>query len=75
MDKSTLYMKNHLVALIETKIGWGKGGTWGNKDFEELSERIFNTTNKRLSVTTLKRIWGACCMGSQPKHGHIGHSI
>lgn len=58
MDKSTLYMKDHLVVLIETKLGWGKGGAWGNKDFEELSERIFNTTNKRLSVTTLKRIWG-----------------
>jgi len=51
-------MKDHLVALIETKLAWGKGGTWGNKDFEELGERIFNTTNKRLSVTTLKRIWG-----------------
>lgn len=58
MDKSTLYMKEHLVALIETKLGWGKGSTWGNKDFEEFSERIFRTTNKRLSVTTLKRIWG-----------------
>ncbi len=51
-------MKDHLVAFIETNLGWGKGGTWGNKDFEELSERIFDTTNKRLSVTTLKRIWG-----------------
>lgn len=58
MDKSTLYMKDHLVELIETKLGWGKGDTWGNKDFEKLSERIFNSTNKRLSVTTLKRIWG-----------------
>lgn len=58
MDKSTLYMKDHLVTLIETKLGWGKGATWGNKDFEELSERILDTTNKRLSVTTLKRIWG-----------------
>jgi len=58
MDKSTLYMKDHLVARIETELDWGKGSTWGNKDFEELSERIFDTTNKRLSVTTLKRIWG-----------------
>jgi len=51
-------MKDHLVMLIETKLGWGKGGAWGNKDFEELSELIFSATNKRLSVTTLKRIWG-----------------
>ena len=66
MDKSTLYMKDHLVALIETKIGWGKGGTWGNKDFEELSERICNMTNKRLSVTTLKRIWGRAAWVANP---------
>lgn len=57
MDKSTLFMKDHLVKLIEDKLGWGTGDTWGNKDFEDLSERIFNKTNKRLSVTTLKRIW------------------
>ena len=58
MDKSTLFMKDHLVAHIETLLGWGAGNTWGNKDFEELSERIFKKTGKRLSVTTLKRIWG-----------------
>jgi len=58
MDKSTLFMKDHLVQLIEDKLGWGKGSTWGNKDFEELGERIFQDTRKRLSVTTLKRIWG-----------------
>lgn len=58
MDKSTLFMTDHLVSRIEERLGWDKGGTWGNKDFEELSECIFNTTNKRLSVTTLKRIWG-----------------
>lgn len=51
-------MKDPLVALIENKLGWGKGDTWSNKDFEVLSERIFEETNKRLSVTTLKRIWG-----------------
>lgn len=58
MDKSTLFMKGYLVKHIEDKLGWGKGDTWSNKDFEELSERILSTTNKRLSVTTLKRIWG-----------------
>ncbi len=58
MDTSTLYMKDHLVTQIEKKLGWGNGQTWSNKDFEELSELIFSETNKKLSVTTLKRIWG-----------------
>ncbi|NHF57997.1 hypothetical protein FK220_001505 [Flavobacteriaceae bacterium TP-CH-4] len=51
-------MKNRLVAAIEEKLDWGSGDTWTNRDFEALSEQIFNTTHKRLSVTTLKRIWG-----------------
>ncbi|QCX00516.1 hypothetical protein FGM00_10465 [Aggregatimonas sangjinii] len=58
MDKSTLHIKNHLVRQIEDKLGWGIGATWGNKDFEELSEQILKKTSKRISVTTLKRIWG-----------------
>lgn len=59
-------MKDRLVAIIETKLGWGKGTTWSNKDFEVLSERIFEYTNKRLSVTTLKRIWGRAELVANP---------
>ena len=51
-------MIQHLVAQIECRLGWGSGQNWSNKDFEELSERILTDTKKRLSVTTLKRIWG-----------------
>ncbi len=51
-------MTTHLVSAIEKKLDWGNGDTWTNKDFEALSERILKSTNKRLSVTTLKRIWG-----------------
>ncbi len=58
MDTSKEHMIDHLVGQIETQLGWGSGENWSNKDFEELSERILEHTKKRLSVTTLKRIWG-----------------
>ena len=47
-----------LVQQIEAQLGWGEGSTWTNKDFQELSERIFAHTRQQLSVTTLKRVWG-----------------
>ena len=59
-------MIDSLVAQIEERLGWGSGSDWSNKDFEELSDRIFNSTKKRLSVTTLKRIWGRAEMVANP---------
>lgn len=59
-------MIKDLVARIEAKLDWGNGDNWSNKDFEELSERILIDTNKRLSVTTLKRIWGRAERISNP---------
>ncbi len=47
-----------LVQHIEAQLAWGEGSTWTNKDFQELSERIFDHTRQQLSVTTLKRVWG-----------------
>jgi hypothetical protein len=44
--------------LIESAIGWGDPASWSNEDFDDLSERIFQQTSVRLSVSTLKRIWG-----------------
>jgi hypothetical protein len=44
--------------LIETTLSWGEPASWSNEDFEDLSERIFQKTDVRLSVSTLKRIWG-----------------
>ena len=55
-----------LVLQIEEQLGWGSGQDWSNKDFEALSERIFKATKKRLSVTTLKRIWGRAEMVANP---------
>jgi hypothetical protein len=44
--------------LIETALSWGEPASWSNEDFEDLSERIYQKTAVRLSVSTLKRIWG-----------------
>jgi hypothetical protein len=44
--------------LIETSLGWGDAASWTNEDFDNLSERIFEKTSVRLSVSTLKRLWG-----------------
>lgn len=59
-------VRNQLILLIEQQLEWGKGKNWSNRDFEELSERIFDHTEKRLSVTTLKRIWGRAKSTTNP---------
>jgi hypothetical protein len=43
---------------IEVSLGWGDPASWTNEDFDVLSDRIFEKTAVRLSVSTLKRIWG-----------------
>jgi hypothetical protein len=52
--------------LIEEKTGWGKSENWSNRDFEELSQKIFDLTSVNLSPTTLKRIWGKVKYDSAP---------
>jgi hypothetical protein len=44
--------------LIEQSLNWGDSIIWGNDDFEQLSEKIFDKTKVQLSISTLKRIWG-----------------
>jgi hypothetical protein len=44
--------------LIEQSLKWGDSDVWSNDDFEQLSEKIFDKTKVKLSVSTLKRIWG-----------------
>ncbi len=53
-------------ALIEERLNWGEGEQWSTQDFETLSERIFEKTQVRLSVITLKRIWGKIRYDSRP---------
>ncbi len=51
---------------IEDKLQWGNSEQWTSQDFELLSEKIFEKTQVRLSVTTLKRIWGKVRYESSP---------
>jgi hypothetical protein len=43
---------------IEASLDWGASSSWRNGDFENLSEKIFEKTGVRLSLSTIKRIWG-----------------
>jgi hypothetical protein len=54
------------LTLIESRLGWGDAAKWTNYDFEKLSEEIDQNTGIRLSVTTLKRIWGRLKYDSAP---------
>jgi hypothetical protein len=62
--------ENDLVArcreMIEKSLNWGNSENWTNQDFENLSEKIFEKTQVRLSVSTLKRIWGKVRYDSSP---------
>ncbi|MEL6676816.1 MAG: hypothetical protein AAFR61_31700 [Bacteroidota bacterium] len=59
-------MIEQLVAQINAALNWGTVDRWTNKDFEQLSEQIWEKTRQRLSVTTLKRVWGRAERVSQP---------
>ncbi len=54
------------LKLIEQKLGWGSSIDWLNQDFQLLSDQIFEDTRVRLSITTLKRVWGKVNYDSDP---------
>ncbi|WP_215235989.1 hypothetical protein [Dyadobacter linearis] len=54
------------LTLIESQLGWGSSANWTNYDFEKLSDIFHEKTGVRLSVTTLKRIWGKLKYDSAP---------
>jgi len=58
-------------ALIGDSLGWGDAASWTNEDFDTLSESIFDKTGVRLSVSTLKRLWGKVKYDSSPNMGTL----
>ena len=53
MDTRKRTMIQQLVVQIEQQLGWGSGSQWSNKDFEALSEVIFEKTKKRLKCSKI----------------------
>lgn len=49
---------SRLRAEIERHLDWGDVSSWHSKMFDELSEKVFASTNVLLSVPTLKRFFG-----------------
>ena len=51
---------------VEEKLGWVSNGEWQNQDFELLSDLIYDKSKIRLSITTLKRLWGKVAYKGSP---------
>jgi hypothetical protein len=58
MNDSEQYYLARILKQIECTVNRGDSGNWTTYDFEKLSEAIYERTEVRLSVTTLKRIFG-----------------
>jgi hypothetical protein len=58
MEEQQQYWLKECLGQIEQQLGWGPTATWRNEDFEKLAERIFEQTRVRLSLSTMRRIWG-----------------
>jgi hypothetical protein len=52
--------------LAEQTLELEESANWGEYEFEKLSDLIFEKTNTRLSVSTLKRIWERVRYNSNP---------
>jgi hypothetical protein len=54
------------LQVIEQQLGWSDSSRWNNYDFSKLSDEVHKRTQVRLSVTTLKRVWGRVKYDSAP---------
>ena len=51
---------------IEDSLNWGESNEWRNDHFQRLSDLIYDQTGTRLSIATLKRVWGRIAYSSLP---------
>ena len=49
---------NKCLDAIEAKLQWGDRKLWNDSDFQNLSDGIFSDSKIRISVPTLKRLFG-----------------
>ncbi len=66
MNPFELQQLERLTTGIGNRLGWGSVDRWRGSDFEKLSQLVYKKTGKRLSVTTLKRLWGRAALDSNP---------
>ncbi len=52
------YHLSKCLELIQEKLQWGKASSWTNKDFETLSDKIYDNTGILISYQTLRRLFG-----------------
>jgi len=57
MDKQISTLISECRKIIEVKLNWGPAEQWKQRDFEQLSDLIFEKTGTRLSLSTLKRMF------------------
>lgn len=60
------YYLSRCLERIEALSGRGRSDRWATYDFEKLSDAVYERTQVRLSVTTLKRLWGRLKYNSAP---------
>jgi hypothetical protein len=59
LSKSDIETHLHrCLKQIEERLEWGPSEQWTTYDFAKLSDVVQTRTQVRLSVTTLKRVWG-----------------
>lgn len=66
MNGSEPYYLARMLKHIEHTVNRGESDQWTTYDFEKLSDAIYDRTQVRLSVTTLKRIFGRLKYDSAP---------
>jgi len=57
---------DHWRRLAERALDRGHSLDWNEYDFEQVSDTIFDKTATRLSISTLKRLWGRIRYDSSP---------
>lgn len=65
MDDS--YHLAKCLNMIQEQLPWGKANGWTNKDFEILSEKIYEKAGMLISYQTLRRLFGKVTTSSQYK--------
>lgn len=65
MDDS--YHLAKCLDIIQEQLPWGKANSWTNKDFEILSEKIYEKAGMLISYQTLRRLFGKVTTSSNYK--------